>query len=231
MKYDLKDLISHPSLAFSHRIRPPQSGQVEGSPCLLLLHGVGSNEIGLIDLAAQQDPRLTVILVRAPIQFGPMQFGFFQVRFTETGPVINAEQAEKSRQLLISFIERLPGLYGIDAKRVWIAGFSQGGILSASVGLTRPEKVAGFGVLCGRILPEIAPITGSVEQLEHLGAFVAHGAHDSKLTVEFARSAQRLLSEKGMRFEYQEYAADHELTAEMQWDFRDWLALQIETGR
>jgi phospholipase/carboxylesterase len=118
-------------LTLAHRIREPQSGGMKDAPCLLLLHGVGANEQRLADIAARLDPRLTVILVRSLIQFGPMQFGFFQVSFTSSGPAINAGQAEQSRKLLATFIQKLPEVYGIDAKQIWIAGFSQGGILSA----------------------------------------------------------------------------------------------------
>src|SRR5207253_2910977 len=85
-----------------------------GAPCLILLHGVGANEVGLIEFARHQDPRLVVVLARAPLAFGPTQFGWFQVAFTPQGPAINAEQAESSRQRLLTFIGRLPDAYGID---------------------------------------------------------------------------------------------------------------------
>ncbi|HEU4371854.1 MAG TPA: PHB depolymerase family esterase, partial [Telluria sp.] len=140
----------------TYRVRPAQSGQGK-APCLVLLHGVGANELGFIELARQMDPRLVVVLARGPLEFGPMQFGWFQVSFTPSGPAINAAQADLSRQKLVSFIEQLPQAHGIDPGRIWIAGFSQGGIMSASVGLTAPEQVAGFGILSGRILPEVLP--------------------------------------------------------------------------
>jgi phospholipase/carboxylesterase len=230
MTHDLKELITHPELPLAHRIRAPQSGQLEGAPCLLLLHGVGANELGLADIAAQANPHLTVILVRSPIRFGPMQFGFFQVSFTQSGPEINADQAEQSRQLLAAFIQGLPNVYGIDAQRIWIAGFSQGGILSASVGLTRPDLVKGFGILSGRILPEIGPQIAPAQQLAGLRAFVSHGVNDGKLTVEFARSAQKLLSEKGLALTYREYAAGHEIDTAMLRDFNQWMSEELSVA-
>ena len=228
MAYELTQLITQPEMPLAYRIREPQSGQIEGSPCLLLLHGVGANELGLVDIAARVDPKFTVILVRSPIQFGPMQFGFFQVNFTQSGPKINAEQAEGSRQLLVSFIEGLHNLYGIDAQKIWISGFSQGGILSASVALTRPDLVKGFGILSGRILPEISPMIAPLNELIDLHAFISHGLNDAVLTVEFARSAQKLLLDKGIQLTYQEYNAGHELIALMQDDFHEWLAKELD---
>lgn len=228
MTHDLKTLITDSELPLAHRIRAPESGDIEGSPCLLLLHGVGANELGLAEMVAQLDSRLTVILVRSPLQFGPMQFGFFQVSFTSSGPVINAEQAEHSRQLLASFIQGLPDVYGIAAQNIWISGFSQGGILSASVALTRPDLVRGFGVLSGRILPEIGPQIATPQQLAGLHAFISHGMEDGTLTVEFARHAQKLLSEKDIVLTYQEYGAGHELNVAMLRDFNQWMTRELD---
>ncbi|MBS0308405.1 MAG: phospholipase [Proteobacteria bacterium] len=225
MKHDLQDIIDIATLPLVHRVR---SGSAAHGPCLLLLHGVGANEAGLIHFAEAQDPRLTVILARAPLAFGPGQYGWFQVRFTAEGPAINPQQAEQSRQTLVDFIDSLPAAYGVDRQRIWIAGFSQGGILSASVGLTRPDKVAGFGILSGRILPEIAPLIAPATQLADLHAFISHGVSDSKLTIEFARKAQSQLTAASVRLAYHEYPADHELTPAMQRDFHDWLQQQID---
>jgi phospholipase/carboxylesterase len=132
-------------LPLHHLVRRPAAGAIAGeggSACLLLLHGVGSNETNLAGFAQAQDPRLTVILPRGPLAFGPNQHGWFNVNFTATGPVIDPAQAEASRNVLVSFIEGLPAAYGIAPGKVWIAGFSQGGIMSAGVGLTRPDKAA-----------------------------------------------------------------------------------------
>jgi len=228
MAHTLQSVIEKGGLPLAHRLRDPQIGSTKGAPCLVLLHGVGANEVNLIDFAARQDPRLCVILARGPITFGPGQFGWFNVNFTPTRPVIHTAQAEQSRQTLVDFIAGLPAAYGIDPHRIWIAGFSQGGILSASVGLTRPDMVAGFGILSGRILPEIAPLTASSQELGKLHVFVSHGLHDGKLSIDFARSAQRLLAEKDVKLTYREYVAAHELNGDMQRDFGQWITQQLD---
>lgn len=231
MQHSLNNLVTHPALPLAHRLRSSADDAAGGIPCLVLLHGVGANEANLLDVAQRQDPRLLVILARGPLAFGPAQFGWFNVNFTSGGPVINAPQAEASRAALVQFIEGLPAAYGVDPQRIWIAGFSQGGILSASVALSRPDRVAGFGILSGRILPEIAPITAPNQQTQNLAGFISHGIEDNKLTVEFARSAQRLLQQKAVQLTYREYDAVHELNAAMQADFCDWLAQQLDATR
>jgi phospholipase/carboxylesterase len=220
------DLVDDASLVLTHRVRPAQAASGK-APCLVLLHGVGANEAGLIEFARKQDPRLVVILARGPITFGPQQFGWFQVRFGPDGPVINATQAEQSRRSLLTFIGQLPDAYGVDPARIWIAGFSQGGIMSASVGLTSPEAVAGFGLLSGRILPEILPLVQAGPALTQLQAFISHGVQDEKLGIHFARKARALLQQFGVPAHYVECEANHELNDTMQRDFCDWIAAQL----
>jgi phospholipase/carboxylesterase len=227
MPSELNQLIQNNTLPLLHRLRPAQGG-TKNSPCLILLHGVGANETGLMDIAARQDPDLTVILARGPLSFGPNQFGWFQVSFTANGPVINPAQAEQARRTLLDFIAALPAAHGIDPDRIWLAGFSQGGIMSASVGLTEPKAIRGFGLWSGRILPEIAALMADPDALKMQHAFVSHGVHDSKLPIALGRNSHSLLSAHKVQTVYREYPADHEFTPAMQADFTAWLAAQMK---
>jgi phospholipase/carboxylesterase len=227
MNDKLQDVVTEPVSGLVHRVRPAQDG-AKKAPCLLLLHGVGSNEAGFIELARQMDPRLVVILLRGPLVLAPGRFAWFQVSFTPSGPAINPAQAEASRLKLLDFIGQLPAAYDVDPQRIWIAGFSQGGIMSASVGLTAPTSVAGIGVLSGRILPEILPQVEHSPALAELQAFVSHGVHDQTLGIHFAHHAREVLSGLGVPLEYHEYAADHGLDRDMVADFQRWLHIQLE---
>lgn len=184
---------------------------------LLLLHGVGGNETNLAGLSNSIPDDVEVLLVRSRLQIAAEGFAWFQVSFASTGPVINEEQAEASRQCLVNFIEALPKLPTV------IAGFSQGGILSSSVGLSAPHCVAGFGLLSGRILPELKPYIVSSQALRSLSAFVAHGRADNKLPVSWAEKADSWLTQLDVRHETHLYDMGHEITAEEVTDFVRWL--------
>lgn len=69
----------------------------------------------------------------------------------------------------------------LDPRQTVLAGFSQGGIMSASVALTQPQRVKPFGVLCGRILPEIAPHVPADIAEAGLHGLLVHGHADDKL--------------------------------------------------
>lgn len=194
---------------------PPQS-------LLVLLHGVGGNENNLVELGESMDWNTLVVFPRGPIALGSDSFGWFNVKFIANGPEIVAQEADMSRRRLISFVQQMQNMHGIRPDRTVIGGFSQGGIISASVGLSSPETVAGFAVLAGRILPEIRPFIGNADSLRKLDAFIAHGIFDTKLPFAWAQRAAELLEEFSVPCTLHTYASGHALGADMRNDFVAW---------
>jgi len=205
----------------SYRLRKP----VPAAPrsCIVLLHGVGGDETNFAPLAGEFPDDALVVLVRGPLTLGPSQFGWFHVAFAPTGPAIVESEANESRLMLGRLLAQLQATHGIPADRTIIAGFSQGGIMSAGVALTMPQSVAGFGILSGRILPELKPHLGSREQLSHLRAFIAHGLHDNKLPVTWAERSNDWLDELGVGRESHLYPVGHAVSGAMQADFLQWV--------
>jgi phospholipase/carboxylesterase len=217
-------LHSSPDFALTHQVLQPQPARP--TALVLLLHGVGGSETNLIDMAAAiaaQQPGTLVVLPRGPLTLGPGQFAWFRVAFTANGPRIDAAEADSSRLALIRFVSQLQQVHGIAPQHTVVAGFSQGGIMSAGVGLTAPERVAGFGILSGRILPELEPHLAPPAQLTQLQAFVGHGEFDSKLPVAWAERSDLLLSTLGVTTQSRRYPIDHGISAAMQADFLAWL--------
>lgn len=195
---------------------------------LILIHAVGANARQLTSLARMQGPRALCVLPQGPLDLGPGMHAWFEVRFGTNGPSIRADQAEDSRLRLARFVEGLQAETGIAPTRTLVAGFSQGGIMSAGLALTRPDRVAGLGLLAGRILPEITPFIADRKSLVGLHAFVAHGNADTKLPVSWAERADVWLAELGVQTESRRYPAGHELTEAMAMDFTAWAARLLE---
>lgn len=189
---------------------------------VVLLHGVGGNESNLAALADLLPEDALIVLPRGPLSLSPGQFGWFQVAFTAEGPRINPSQAEAARLQLLALIASLQSTTGVTPERTLMAGFSQGGIMSASVALTSPRSLAGFGILSGRILPEIAAQLAPTPALSHLRAFISHGNQDSTLPPAWADRSETWVAELGIPAQACRYSARHELTREMAEDFVRW---------
>ncbi|HET7457739.1 MAG TPA: hypothetical protein VFJ74_08785, partial [Gemmatimonadaceae bacterium] len=155
---------SHPfgdaPLALTHRLRLPAVVAPDSAdappPMLLLLHGIGSDERDLLSLGARLDPRFLIVSARSPLRLAQGGFGWYRTNFTERGPVmIDPAEAEEGLRTLAEFVPAAARAYGADERAVYLAGFSQGAIMSLALLLTAPELVAGAALMSGRILPGI----------------------------------------------------------------------------
>ena len=198
-------------------------GSPEATGLLLLLHGIRGSENQLERLTPAFGAGIRCVLPRAPVTLGPGQYGWFEAVFTPEKTVIDPVQAEASRLQLAQLVANLQRETGIAPERTLIAGFSQGGIMSAAVALTRPELVAGFGLLSGRILPEIEPLLAERERLARLSAYVSHGLEDDTLPVALADRSDAWLKELGVASVSRRYPERHELTPDMIADFAGWV--------
>lgn len=192
-------------------------------PVLILLHGVGSNEKDLFSFADRIPGEYMVISARAPITLGPSSYGWYQVDFSTGKPVYDPEQAERSRNTLIAFIEGLGRKHTFDPQRVYLCGFSQGAILSYSVALTRPDLVHGIAAMSGRLLEEVKPKVQRTPDLKKLSILITHGTEDGTLPVQGARDADAYLRTLGLSPTLKTYSAGHTVNAAMLADLVVWL--------
>lgn len=192
-------------------------------PLLILLHGVGSNEQDLFSLAAQLPAKYLIVSARGPITLGPESYAWYQVDFANGKPAINKEQAEKSRTTILEFIEQLKTKHQFDPQQVYLCGFSQGAIMSYSVGLTQPDKIKGIAIMSGRLLEEVGPLIKDSAQLSGLKIFVSHGTQDNVLGVHYATESVAYLKQKGLNPTFKTYPDGHTISAAMLKDLVGWL--------
>lgn len=206
---------------------PRESSPSARPPLLLLLHGVGSNEKHLFELAPQLDPRLVVLSLRAPIRWGPDSFAWFTVRFTDAGPSIVPAELRASRDAVAQLIPAAIETYGADPERVYLLGFSQGAILSLTLALTEPRLLAGVVACAGRVPPEVVPWAVPPAETAGLPLLWLHGRQDQVLPLDWAHRARPILEQQGVALTYREYDAPHAIAPEMLADANIWLAQQL----
>jgi phospholipase/carboxylesterase len=211
-------------------VRQPKIA-VDSPPLLILLHGVGSNEQDLFSMANQLPDNFLIISARAPFKISEGNYMWYEVDFGSGKPVINSEQAEKSRTILIKFISQLKEKHQFNHREIFIGGFSQGAIMSYSVGLTRPDKVKGIIALSGRVLKEIKPIIATKEKLASLKALIIHGTTDNILPINHARESKALLGELDINTTYLELETGHNLTDEGIQFMNQWLKKNSTTEK
>lgn len=221
-------------LSLVHTVRTSEPGANapdEAPPLLILLHGVGSNERSMARLAPAFDPRFVVVSARSPLVLGPESFAWFHVTFTAEGPVIVAEEARRGWAQAAHFVDEALAAYGADPARVYLAGFSQGGIMSLAALLTAPEKIAGAACMSGRLLPEVLPHAAGADALRGKHVLIVHGEHDEKLGIHLARRAREQLQQLELALTYHELPMRHEVTDESLAIVTAWLAAALDARR
>lgn len=209
------------STSLNYLVKHPKI-ENEKTPIIILLHGVGSNEQDLFSFASQLPEKYLVISARAPQVLGPGSYAWYQVDFSTGKPVYNAQQEESSRQLILKFIGELKTKYKFDHQNIYLAGFSQGAIMSYAVGLSNPDKIRGIGIMSGRLLAETKPFVNK-DKLKSLRVFISHGTEDPVLGVHYAREAKQYLNDLGLNPVYHEYKEAHTINQAMLKDLIKWL--------
>lgn len=215
--------------SLTHLVREPGRRGLSSPPLLLLLHGIGSNEQDLFGLAPYLDERFLIVSARAPVVLGAGAYGWFNIEYTPQGMRVDIEQAKRSLELLPGFIDELVKTHGADDKCVYVAGFSQGAMMSLALALTRPEKIAAVVAMSGRFPLPVLEHDLDRKALEGMPMLVTHGLYDPVLLIEEGRSTQKNLQALPVELTYREYPMGHEVTLESLQDISAWLSRTLDT--
>jgi phospholipase/carboxylesterase len=103
---------------------------------------------------------------------------------------------------------------GVAARRIVLAGFSQGGAIALQTGLRYPQRLAGIMAL-STYLPIASSLADEAHAANH-GApiFMAHGELDPIVPIRRARESRALLEALGYQVEWHEYRMPHAVCAE-----------------
>ncbi len=188
--------------------RKPRTPSPGAAPLLLLLHGYGSNEHDLFDLADLLDPRLHVISARAPLVLPWGGFAWYHLGGTPGNLVPDPASRAAALDLLTKFVRDLPARIGSDPQRTYLLGFSQGAILSLGLAFRAPEQLAGVVAASGYLDPAFQsdPLPAA---LANLPILQLHGTHDDVIPISAAHATRAILAPELTNYTYHEDPAGH----------------------
>lgn len=194
--------MTNPDLSFIHEI--VQGRDRQQSLTLLLLHGTGGNERDLIPLGHMLAPDSTLLSPRGkvlergmPRFFRRLSDGVFDI------PDLKARTGE-----LAHFVGKAADVYGLDRRRIFAVGYSNGANIAASMLLLRPRVLAGAVLLHAMVplVPETAP------DLSGTPVFLTAGRMDALVSPEETEQLAAMLREYGGDVELQWEEGGHGLT-------------------
>ena len=119
---------------------------------------------------------------------------------------------------------------GIAARRIVLAGFSQGGAIALQTGLRHAERLAGILALSTYLpLAETVDFEASPANRD-VPIMMMHGTQDQLILLERASFSRRTLEELGYPVEWRQYRMQHAVCAEEIADIGAWLRKVLGTA-
>lgn len=199
----------------------------ENTPLMIMLHGYGSNEKDLMQLAPMLHQRMHYISARAPRMLDFGMFGWFPIQFTPDGIIVDYPAAEEAVEKLVAFIREIIDEYSPTGRRVYLMGFSQGAVMSYLAAFHAPELLHGVIALSGHLPEKSMPFDPVKPDLEALPFLVMHGIYDDVLPVGNGRRSNEWLQQHVRDLVYREYPIAHQISDEGIDLIRSWLGEKV----
>jgi phospholipase/carboxylesterase len=103
---------------------------------------------------------------------------------------------------------------GVDASRIVLAGFSQGGVIALQTGLRHGERIAGILALSTYLALEDSLDREAAAANKRTPILMVHGTQDPVIPVQLADASQRALIARGYDLTWQTYPMPHAVCAE-----------------
>lgn len=191
---------------------------------IILLHGYGSNEADLFELKNVLPDNFIIISARAPFTIAPGAYQWYGNENVNGTKKENAKDLKTSTDLIKTFIKEVVKKYYTDPSQVYMAGFSQGAMMSYEVGLTAPELLRGIAPLSGRIFESLKPQIKSGTAFKNFRVFIGHGTADDRVPYSSATQAVSYLKGKNINAVLHSYQSlPHSISEQELKDLVDWL--------
>jgi predicted esterase len=201
-------------LGLVHVFQPAASAATDGLT-LLLLHGTGGDEHGLLDLGRLLAPDAAVLSPRGRVleRGAPRWFR----RFAEG--VFDVEDLVARTHELADFVAAAARRYGFDRSGVVAVGFSNGANIAAATLLLRPETLRGAVLLAAMVPLE----QEDRADLSAVGVFIGAGRNDPIAPPEHAERLADLLSDRGAAVELHWHPGGHTIDQTTVIAAQEWL--------
>lgn len=202
-----------------HRVRDAAS---DPQGALILFHGRGADENDLFPLIDHLDPdrRLLGATPRGPLSMPPGGAHWYRVKqvgYPDESTFLPTW--EKASRWIDAFI----AANDISPERTVLGGFSQGGVMTYSVGLG-PDRPRPAGLIAlSSFMPRVEGFELNLDGLQGHPVAIGHGIHDPIIGVEWGRDARDRLTAAGADVTYRESPMPHTIDPEFLEELRGWL--------
>ena len=203
--------------------RPAQTEPGKTYPALFLMHGIGSNEQNMLSLVNGLEDSFYIFSIRGHLP-QPPGYAFFTIQGYGKP---HREVFDEGIRKLTSFIDYACGEYPLDESQLFLLGFSQGAILSMTLGLTLGSRIKGIIALSGYI-PAFVKEEYMIQPVDNLSLFISHGEMDQVLPFDWGLANNEYFSSLGANVTFKTYKEGHTVSLDNHRDFMNWIMEKVE---
>jgi phospholipase/carboxylesterase len=213
---------------------PPIEIETAPSPnaSVILLHGLGDDGRGWSDIVRSLPlPRgaaIRFVFPHAPVMPVTINNGMRMRAWYDIKAANLNERADlagvRASQAILEGLVANEVTRGITARRIVVAGFSQGGAIALYAGLRCRERLAGIVALSTYLIDGAGLAAESSAANRDVPIFMAHGLHDPVVQLAWAEASRDALAAQGYAVEWHAYPMEHSATMEEVADLGRFLA-------
>lgn len=219
------ELLSHIELATG----------AEPQGTVIWMHGLGADGWDFVpivrELGLPEEPALRFIFPHAPVRPVTINNGYamrawYDIAMADIGRLPDEAGIRQSQSQVEAFLAREKSR-GIPARRIVLAGFSQGGAIALHTGLRHGQSLAGILALSTYLpLAETLPREAS-DANGRVPILMAHGTQDPIVPIALAQSSRAALEACGLAPEWHAYPMPHSVCAEEVGVIAQWIAARF----
>ena len=116
---------------------------------------------------------------------------------------------------------------GVSPENIFLAGFSQGGVIALQTGLRYKDRLGGILALSTYLALADTLITEASVASKNTPIFMAHGNNDPIVPLALGKASREILLQQGYQLDWHEYAMQHSVCQEEVGDIEAWLTAVI----
>ena len=202
--------------------------------CVIWLHGLGADRYDFLPVAeALQESLLSTrfVLPQAPtrpvtINGGYAMPSWYDIKAMSPARAIDRDELEASADRIIELIEQQRSS-GIDASRIFLAGFSQGGAVVYHTAFLKWQGPLGGVLALSTYAPTFSDELELSASQQRIPVLALHGQFDNVVQNSMGRTAYEYLKAHGVTVTWQEYPMEHEVLPEEIRDIGVWLSERL----
>jgi phospholipase/carboxylesterase len=198
---------------------------------IIMLHGLGADGTDFLPFADEIDLSaigpVRWVLPRAPVRpvtinGGHAMRAWYDILGTDLVRREDAGGLQQSVAQVQALVER-EVVRGVPARRIVLAGFSQGCAISLMAGVRSPLRLAGLAGLSGYLPMADTTAAQAHSASRDVPIFMAHGNNDGVVPLARGAAGRDLLQQLGWQVEWHAYPMEHSVCMEEVSALRGWL--------